>query len=96
VLAALDQVANEAGHTLAQVALAWIAAKITAPIASATSVAQVEELLGAMELQLNAKQIATLGRLGLEPTAHRRRRGLRRQCSFRLNRASARVPTRLG
>jgi aryl-alcohol dehydrogenase-like predicted oxidoreductase len=60
VLTALDQVGNETGHILAQVALAWIAAKITAPIASATSVAQVEELLGGMELQLDAKQIAAL------------------------------------
>ena len=60
MLAALDEVGNETGHTLAQVALAWIAAKIAAPIASATSVAQVEELLGAMELQLNVKQIAAL------------------------------------
>ena len=60
VLAALDQVANETGHTSAQVALAWIAAKFAAPIASATSVAQVEELLGAMELQLSATQIAAL------------------------------------
>jgi aryl-alcohol dehydrogenase-like predicted oxidoreductase len=60
VLAALDGVAHETGHTSAQVALAWIAAKIAAPIASATSVAQVEELLGAMQLQLNATQIAAL------------------------------------
>jgi aryl-alcohol dehydrogenase-like predicted oxidoreductase len=60
VLAALDRLANETGHTSAQVALAWIAAKIAAQIASATSVAQVEELLGAMELGLNATQIAAL------------------------------------
>jgi aryl-alcohol dehydrogenase-like predicted oxidoreductase len=60
VLAALDQVAHETGHTSAQVALAWIAAKIAAPIASATSVVQVEELVGAMALQLNAEQIAAL------------------------------------
>jgi aryl-alcohol dehydrogenase-like predicted oxidoreductase len=60
VLAALDQVAEETGHTLAQVALAWISAKIAAPIASATSVSQVEELLGAMQLKLDAEQIAAL------------------------------------
>jgi aryl-alcohol dehydrogenase-like predicted oxidoreductase len=60
VLAALDQVAKETGHTLAQVALAWVAAKITAPIASATSVAQVEELVGAIELELNREQVAAL------------------------------------
>lgn len=60
VLAALDRVAEETRHTPAQVALAWVAAKITAPIASATSVSQVEELLGAMELELSPAQIATL------------------------------------
>jgi aryl-alcohol dehydrogenase-like predicted oxidoreductase len=53
VLTALDKVA-------AQVALAWVAAKITAPIASATSVAQVEELLGAMNLELSDAQVAVL------------------------------------
>jgi aryl-alcohol dehydrogenase-like predicted oxidoreductase len=60
VIAALEQVAAETGHTLAQVALAWIAAKITAPIASATTVTQVEELLGAMNLELSDEQVAAL------------------------------------
>jgi aryl-alcohol dehydrogenase-like predicted oxidoreductase len=60
VLAALEKVAAEASHTLAQVALAWIAAKIIAPIASATSVAQVKELIGAMNLELTDEQVAVL------------------------------------
>jgi aryl-alcohol dehydrogenase-like predicted oxidoreductase len=60
VLAALEKVAAEASHTLAQVALAWVAAKITAPIASATSVAQVKELIGAMNLELTDEQVAVL------------------------------------
>jgi aryl-alcohol dehydrogenase-like predicted oxidoreductase len=60
VLTALEKVAAETGHTLAQVALAWVAAKITAPIASATSVAQVEELIGAMNLELSDAQVAVL------------------------------------
>jgi aryl-alcohol dehydrogenase-like predicted oxidoreductase len=60
VLTALDKVAAETGHTLAQIALAWVAAKITAPIASATSVAQVKELLGAMNLELSDAQVALL------------------------------------
>jgi aryl-alcohol dehydrogenase-like predicted oxidoreductase len=60
VLAALEHVAAETDHTLAQVALAWVAAKITAPIASATSAAQVEELLGAMNLELSEEQVAVL------------------------------------
>lgn len=62
VLAALDAVAAETGATLAQIALAWTAAQpgITAPIASATGVAQVEELMGALRLELNAEQLKTL------------------------------------
>ncbi len=62
VLAALDEVAAETGATPAQVALAWTAAQpgITAPIASATSLAQLEDLLGAMELELNAGQLERL------------------------------------
>jgi len=62
VLAALDAVAAETGASLAQIALAWTTAQpgITAPIASATSVAQLEELLGALRLKLSAEQIARL------------------------------------
>ena len=62
VLAALDAVAAETGATPAQVALAWIAAQpgVAAPIASATSVAQVEELIGAMNLELSEAQVARL------------------------------------
>ena len=62
VLAALDAVAAELGATPAQVALAWTAAQpgVSAPIASATSVDQVEELLGALELGLSEDQLARL------------------------------------
>lgn len=62
VLAAMDAVAEETGATLAQIALAWLAAQpgITAPIASATSVAQMEELAGAMSLTLSREQLDRL------------------------------------
>jgi len=62
VLAAVDAVAADAGATPAQVALAWLAAQrsVAAPIASATSVPQVEELLGAMRLVLALPQLAAL------------------------------------
>ncbi len=62
VLAALDAVAARHGATCAQVALAWIMAKpaITAPIASATSVAQIEELMGALTLELTPEDLAQL------------------------------------
>lgn len=58
VLAAMDAVAAETGATLAQVGLAWLAAQpgVTAPIASATSLAQLDELLGAWDLVLTPDQ----------------------------------------
>jgi len=66
VLAAMDEVAEETGATHAQIALAWLAAQpgVTAPIASATSAEQVEDLLGAMRLGLTKDQIARLDAAG--------------------------------
>ncbi|HVL30335.1 MAG TPA: aldo/keto reductase [Sphingomicrobium sp.] len=62
VLAALDEVAAETGAALASIALAWTMAQptITAPIASATSLEQVEELIAAMTLELTAEQMELL------------------------------------
>jgi aryl-alcohol dehydrogenase-like predicted oxidoreductase len=61
ILAALDEVAAETGATPAQIALAWLAAQpAVTPIASATSVEQVQELLGVLNLELSADQLARL------------------------------------
>lgn len=62
VLAALDSVAAALGATPAQVALAWVMARpaVAAPIASATSLAQLEELMGAAHLSLDPAHIARL------------------------------------
>jgi aryl-alcohol dehydrogenase-like predicted oxidoreductase len=62
ILAALDSAANAHNATPAQVALAWVMARksATVPIASATSVAQVKELIGAMSLQLNDASMTQL------------------------------------
>lgn len=62
ILAALDEVAGGHGATPAQVALAWVMAQpgLTAPIASATSVAQLQELVGAAELSLSAEDLKVL------------------------------------
>ena len=62
ILDALDSVANETGSTPARVAIAWLMAQpgIAAPIASATSVSQLEELFAATRLQLNAAQLEQL------------------------------------
>ncbi len=64
ILAALDEAAAAQRATLAQVALAWQMARpgISAPIASATTVAQIEELMGAARLTLSADAIAALDR----------------------------------
>jgi aryl-alcohol dehydrogenase-like predicted oxidoreductase len=69
VLKALETVAEQSRATPAQVALAWLAAQpaVAAPIASATRVAQVEELLGAMRLTLTAEQLATLDEASRRP-----------------------------
>lgn len=62
VLRALDDVAAETGAPLSKIALAWTAAQpgVTAPIASATTRAQVDELVGCMSLDLSADQVARL------------------------------------
>ncbi|MBD2769483.1 aldo/keto reductase [Hymenobacter sp. BT664] len=62
ILNALDAVAERQRATPAQVALAWLmqAPSVTAPIASATSVEQVNDLLKAAELQLSAQDLQTL------------------------------------
>jgi aryl-alcohol dehydrogenase-like predicted oxidoreductase len=62
VLAVLDAVATKVETTPAQVALACLIARpgITAPIASATSVAQLHEIIGAARLKLDADAIKGL------------------------------------
>lgn len=62
MLRALDAVAARHGTSLAAVALAWLAAKptVTSPIASARTVAQLEELLPMATLRLEAEDLAQL------------------------------------
>ena len=62
ILAALDAVAADLKATQAQVALAWLIARpsITAPIASATTPAQLHELLAAAQMKLPASAVDRL------------------------------------
>jgi aryl-alcohol dehydrogenase-like predicted oxidoreductase len=62
ILAAMDKVAAETKASLAQIALAWLASRktIAAPIASATSVAQLDESLGSLKVELSPAQITAL------------------------------------
>ena len=68
VLAAMDSVAAETGATLAQIALAWLAAQpgVTAPIASATSLGQLDELVGSWDVALTPEQLARLTAAGMD------------------------------
>ena len=62
ILAAMDGVAARTGAKHAEIALAWVLAQpgITAPIASATSVAQVQSLARGARLTLAAEDLAAL------------------------------------
>ncbi|MBT2187778.1 aldo/keto reductase [Sphingobium nicotianae] len=62
ILAALDDVAAAHGVGLAQIALAWLMQRpaVTAPIASATSLTQLQEIMGASRITLSQAQIAQL------------------------------------
>jgi aryl-alcohol dehydrogenase-like predicted oxidoreductase len=62
ILDALDEVAKANNSTPGKVALAWLMARpgITAPIASATTVEQVRDLVDSTTLKLDAASIAKL------------------------------------
>ena len=62
ILAALDQVASQQRSIPAAVSLAWLLARpgITAPIASATSLQQLETLIAATRLKLDSASVALL------------------------------------
>lgn len=62
LLEVMDDVAKDTGATHAQIALAWLNAQpgVAAPLASATSLAQLKELCQAASLVLSEDQIARL------------------------------------
>jgi aryl-alcohol dehydrogenase-like predicted oxidoreductase len=64
LLDVLDAVAGRHGATPAQVALAWLMARasVTAPIASATSLVQLRDILKSADLRLDPEDLAALDR----------------------------------
>jgi aryl-alcohol dehydrogenase-like predicted oxidoreductase len=64
ILAALDKVAKHHGSTPAKVSIAWLLARpsITAPIASATSIDQLNDLIDATRLKLDRAAVEELNR----------------------------------
>jgi len=68
ILDALDEVARRLGSTPAQVAVAWLLTRPTlaAPIASATSLAQLQDLVAAARLRLDPEALDRLDRASSE------------------------------
>jgi aryl-alcohol dehydrogenase-like predicted oxidoreductase len=64
ILNALDEVAKDYNTTPASIAIAWLIARpsITAPIASATNVEQLDDLVEAAQLQLDPEAIEILNK----------------------------------
>ena len=64
ILETLDKVAKERGSTPARVSLAWLIARpsVTAPIASATNLEQLNDLIEATKLELDRASIEQLNR----------------------------------
>jgi aryl-alcohol dehydrogenase-like predicted oxidoreductase len=64
ILDALDEVAERFHATPAQIALAWLIVRpsVTAPIASATSLDQLNDLIRATRLELDSASIEVLNR----------------------------------
>ena len=62
VVDALEQVAKANGHSMAQVALAWILSKpyVTAPIVGSTSPKHIEEAVAALDITLTEEEIKAL------------------------------------
>lgn len=68
-LAVLKAVAAEAGQTPNQIAIAWLMARETSvvPLFSASSVAQITENLGALQVRLSPDQLTRLDQAGFPP-----------------------------
>ncbi|MFO1256248.1 MAG: aldo/keto reductase [Sphingomonadaceae bacterium] len=64
LLAVMDRIAKECEATVAQVALAWLLDQpgIAAPIASATTADQLDELIEAIDIELMPEQITQLNK----------------------------------
>jgi len=66
MLAVMDAIAADRGTNLAAIALAWLKAKpgVTAPIASATSLDQLAQLIEALRFDLSSEEMARLDAAG--------------------------------
>jgi aryl-alcohol dehydrogenase-like predicted oxidoreductase len=72
ILRVLDDLAKQNNATPAQISLAWLMARpgVTAPIASATSLGQLNDLVKAADLQLDHASVELLNRASAENAAN--------------------------
>ena len=58
----MEELAKKKGVTMAQVALAWMLAKplVSAPIVGTTSLANLEDILGSLDVKLTEEEIKLL------------------------------------
>ncbi|MCB2060573.1 MAG: aldo/keto reductase [Novosphingobium sp.] len=66
MLAVMDEISAETGAPLSRIALAWLTAQpaIAAPLASATTLEQLDDLVQAVSLELTPEQISRLDNAG--------------------------------
>ncbi|KIK53006.1 hypothetical protein GYMLUDRAFT_49584 [Collybiopsis luxurians FD-317 M1] len=62
IIKRVEQVANKKGYKMAQIALAWVMAKadVTAPVIGTTSLANLYELIAAVDIKLTKEEIEYL------------------------------------
>jgi len=60
ILARVEKAAARLGVKPAQVALAWVLSKVTAPIVGATKIAHLDDAIAALEIKLDTRTIAAL------------------------------------
>ena len=61
-MGSVEELAKKKGATMAQVALAWMFAKplVSAPIVGTTSLANLEDILGSLDVKLTEEEIKLL------------------------------------
>jgi aryl-alcohol dehydrogenase-like predicted oxidoreductase len=70
VLDAVERIAEDHGATMSQIALAWVAAQptVSSTILGVRTLAQLEDNLGAVDLELTVEQLARLDEVSAPPT----------------------------
>lgn len=60
IIARVEKIAERHGVSMTEVALAWLLTKVTAPVAGATKVCQIEDVVKAVDFELTDEEVAYL------------------------------------